>query len=79
MTQSRSEIPLNAVRLSQRERIAFATVLYGGHSVRTVQQVCGDLSPSTAHVALSRLKRLGLVTWTEGQKGTLRPAVRVVA
>lgn len=58
MTQNPSDlIPTDAVHLSQRERIAFATVLYGGRSVRTVQRVCGDLSPSTAHVALSRLKR----------------------
>lgn len=46
----------------------------------TVRDLAEDMgwSPSTVHSCLLRLRAEGLVTWEEGQAGTLRPTAAFV-
>lgn len=50
----------------------------GRATFRQVAEVAG-VNLSTVHTHLSSLRRLGMVEWTEGEAGTLRPTHRVVA
>ncbi len=45
---------------------------------RQVADVAG-VNLSTVHTHLTALRRLGMVEWTDGEAGTLRPTHRVVA
>lgn len=62
-----------------RVLLAFLS-LYADEGRVTVREIADELelSPSTVHAHLWTLRRLGLVTWTLGTRGTLRPAVRPV-
>lgn len=70
--------PREADWLTLTEREALAACLMGGRlTMRVVAERVG-CSTSTAFAALVQLRRLGLVAWTPGCSGTLRPLVRVV-
>lgn len=54
--------------------------VYGEHgraTVRTVARAVGR-NVSTTHSHLSFLRAQGLVTWTDGESGTLRPLVQEI-
>ena len=48
-------------------------------TIRSVMRAAGLSSSSSAWFHLIDLRAMGLVTWTKGKRGTLRPTVRVVA
>lgn len=51
-----------------------------GHAtIQAVGEQAGLSSKSTVWFHLEHLRRLGLVAWEDGKRGTLRPLVQVVA
>lgn len=65
--------------LPQTVAAATVAVLAGARSARQVAAATGIPSLNTVHYALVRARELGLVTWTDGRMGTLRPAAGVAA
>ena len=68
-----------------------ADVVAGNRACRTLMAICAGhttyteimavtgLSRSVTHRACAELRRLGLITWTVGSKGTIHPTSRLVA
>lgn len=56
--------------------VLMATASQERPTMRSVAEACGGISPSTALWHLSDLRELGLVTWVDGQRGTLKATVR---
>lgn len=67
-------LPAEARSLTATQVRILAAVVNGSHTVRDCA-IEADVAISTAWHALKRLRRLGLVSWTDGQSGTLRPCV----
>lgn len=64
-----------------RTRVLLALIaVYERDGRATVSSVAAEAGRSVVvtHSRLVELRRLGLVTWTDGTAGTLRPAVKVV-
>lgn len=69
-------IPPGAQQLSPREAQALALVVNGARTVRSISGPL-DCSPSTALLALRKLRLLGLVTWDGSKAATIRPCVEM--
>lgn len=65
--------------LSPRIAAVVWAVVRGADNWRAVSEACGWVSSTEPMGPLRDARRLGLVVFEDGKKGTLRPAVEVVA
>lgn len=70
-------VPLDPLTVATVNALLIVHAHDGRATVRDVADVAG-VSVSTAHQHLVDARELGLVTWTPGRAGTLRPAMRLV-
>lgn len=65
-------------RLGSSSTRVLLAVVDGAHTHGQLMERVG-INRSTVNFHLHRLKRAGFVTWTEGERGTIRPLLRRVA